>query len=127
MKHTVPNRFTSPLRVRFPHCVLTPLAFYMVTNSISASYQNVPGSNLGPEIDYPDIFHGLPQSLEANAGTATYIKLRFQKLFHPRNTLICRRHVTVTECRLTKIWYEIIHGHKYVCTYKLLPCKDAGM
>jgi hypothetical protein len=28
----------------------------------------VPGSNLGPETGYPDVFYGCPQSLQENAG-----------------------------------------------------------
>jgi hypothetical protein len=30
---------------------------------------NVPGSNLGSETDYPEVYRGVPQCLQANAGT----------------------------------------------------------
>jgi hypothetical protein len=35
------------------------------------SYSEVPGSNLAPKTDYPEVFHGSPQSLQANPRTVS--------------------------------------------------------
>jgi hypothetical protein len=48
----------------------------------------------------------------------------FSPAVHP-NLSDTWRHTT--KFRLTKRGYETIHGHKYLSTYKYLPCKNAGI
>lgn len=52
----------------------------------------------------------------------------FPKPFHSVYILICQRHIRHTiKFRVTKSGYESMHGHKYISTWKSLPCKSASI
>jgi hypothetical protein len=50
------------------HMLLASIPYPAVQHYILIRIPEVPGSNLGPVTGYPEVFRGVPQSLQPNAG-----------------------------------------------------------
>jgi hypothetical protein len=62
-------RLSTLLYLTFKHCMLLNVAVEWIT--LLLRIREAPGSNLSPEIGYPDChFRGFPQSLQVNVGIA---------------------------------------------------------
>jgi hypothetical protein len=66
----------------------------------------IPGSNIGSETGYPEVFRGLPQSLHENAGTV--LKIRHQPF--PSTSL----HFTIHSSPFHSTLYTVCVAEKSV-------------
>jgi hypothetical protein len=103
--------------------VLTTLTRRKITEQVrleitlSACIREVPGSNLGRDTDYPEVFRGFPKSVQANTGKSTSIRRRW---FPSKSFPIYQSSHDPTPCSLdTQNRREVIHTQQETntCTY----------